>query len=289
MTQCNRGLLLGALAAVLIAEACATSEDPILPPGSSNAAAGDTGNEVGGANSQGGTSAEQGGAVNTGGTSGVLGGAAPTGGVAATGGAIPSTGGAVATGGAAPVTGGASPTGGRAPTGGAAPATGGVAPATGGAAPATGGSAPATGGSAPATGGAATATGGAATATGGTATAAGGTATATGGAGPATGGAATGSGPCSGLCDNPTSYATKPSNSMMLSSSGTCYEIMFSIAGLVCGPSPTTFSSFSINGIDLMANCTNAWISPLPTSVTAVNGGYCVQGVSASGTGWVNF
>jgi len=60
----------------------------------------------------------------------------------------------------------------------------------------------------------------------------------------------------------------------------------YAIPGFICGNSPATFS---INGKDLLSSCTGAWISPLPSGIVAVNGGYCIQGTSTSGNGYVNF
>ena len=181
------------------------------------------------------------------------------GGVITGSGGTPGTGGILGTGGAG--------TGGRVGTGGSG--TGGV--GTGGSG--TGGAG--TGGSG--TGGVGmggSGLGGAGTGGRGTGGAAG---TGTGGrstggsAGAGTGGAGgnTGTGPCMGLCNNPTVFTTQSYASGNLGIAATCHETIVNIQGGNCSnfPAPRTFS---VNAT--LVPCNSNWTMP-----AKVRGGYCFQ------------
>jgi hypothetical protein len=187
-----------------------------------------------------------GGEVATGGITGT--GGAATGGVTGTGGTH--TGGVTGAGGTA--TGGITGTGGT--------HTGGV---TGTGGKATGG---VTGTGGKATGGV-TGTGGRAT---GGITGTGGKAA---GGAPGTGGAAgaTGTGPCAGLCSDPTEITTKSFSSGNVGTGAVCFESKVAIQGGNCSsvPAPRTFS---VNGTVEACDGPN-W----PSLPAMIDGGYCYQ------------
>ena len=206
----------------------------------------------GGANGVGGGAPATGGATGSGGVH-ASGGSTGSGGVVATGGTT-ATGGARATGG---VTG----TGGVTSTGGT-PATGGITGAGGvtstGGGTGTGG-VTTTGGT---TGAAGTRGSGGTTATGGATGAAGST-----GAAGTTGG---GTGPCAGLCSNPTAVAPN-ANSGDLGTGATCNDVVGSVTHLVCGNFLAP-RAFSVNG--KAVDCATGGTFTLPAPV---NGGFCMQ------------
>jgi hypothetical protein len=91
----------------------------------------------------------------------------------------------------------------------------------------------------------------------------GGTSTGSGGSG---GGGQSGTGPCAGLCSNPTAL-TAQSATEMNTPAGACYSTTFSIQGATC----TNATSFRVNGV--AEPCTGTSLS-LPAKIM---GGYCFQ------------
>ncbi|HVT08870.1 MAG TPA: hypothetical protein VHO67_15535, partial [Polyangia bacterium] len=91
------------------------------------------------------------------------------------------------------------------------------------------------------------------------------------GSGGSTGAAgSSGTGPCAGLCSNPTAVAPM-ANSGGLGTGATCNDVVGNVTHLVCGNfvAPRTFS---VNGKAL--DCATGGTFTLPAPV---NGGFCMQ------------